>query len=115
MINPFLIKTGKQTDDEDGGDYTLLSLYMEELLLSYFYLLSKRKVLHNDIELFWSMDTYTIYTLLGWEYKAIKVEEEKMKENDNNNNSSGNSGDKVEDHPDMISLFNENVEPLEDE
>jgi hypothetical protein len=88
---------------------------METLLLSYFYLLSKRKVLKTDIELFWNMDTYTIYTLLKWENKAIKVEEEKMKEDKNNNGNSANNGDEVKDHPDMIDMFNENVEDLGDE
>lgn len=83
--------------------------------MSYYYFLSKRKVLKTGIPEFWDIDTYTIYTLYAWEIKAVKKEEEMAKERENNNHNHPNNGDEVKDDPDMITMFRENVEDLEDE
>lgn len=115
LINYFQANEEELEDDGDGLKYTLLSIYMEELLLSYYYLLSKRKVLKVDPDTFWATDTYTIYTLLDWEQKAIKHDEEEAKANRNNQGNNQGNTTPIEDDPKQTQLFKQYIEDEEDE
>lgn len=116
LINNYF-QTNKESeeDEEDDLKYTLLSVYMEELLLSYYYLLSKRKVLKLNLTDFWATDTYTIYTLLDWEQKAIKHEEEEVKADRNNQGNNQGNHVPIEDDPNQTQLFKQYIEDEEDE
>jgi hypothetical protein len=100
---------------DDGEDnFVSLTLYMEELLLSYYYFLSKRKVLKIGIMDYWSLDTYTLYTLFSWENKAVKKEKELAKEHEGNQQNHSNTV-KREDDPYNVDLYKKYVEDEDDD
>lgn len=115
LINYFQANEEELEDDEDELKYTLLSIYIEELLLSYYYLLSKRKVLKLNLTDFWATDSYTIYTLLDWEKKAIKHDEEEAKANRKGNGNNQGNTTPIEDDPAQNQLFKQYIEDEEDE
>lgn len=61
--------------DTDETERVPLSLLMEEILLGYFYLLTKREVLRGDrLVDFWGIDSYHLYSLLNWEHANMENE-----------------------------------------
>ncbi|KAF5031062.1 hypothetical protein DSECCO2_631660 [anaerobic digester metagenome] len=58
------------------------------------------------MEDFWNTDTYTTYTLLDWELKAIEREEKELADlkKGNNTQRSGNRYE-VEDDPASVNLY----------
>lgn len=69
------------------------------------------------MEDFWNTDTYTTYTLLDWELKAIKREEKELEDikKGKDNQRSGNRYE-VEDDPAAVNLYQKATgrEPKED-
>lgn len=75
---------------------------MEEILLSHFYLLSKRKSFGGtSLTEFWDMDCFQMYSLLDWEHDLIEEEEA---ERERNKQGKPEAKPLVEDDPQMTSL-----------
>jgi len=104
---PGFNKPGENKEDDGNEDGVRLSFLIETILLGYFYLLVKRKVLTGDLAHFWGMDTYQFYALLNWENQLIESEP-------TGEDETGSEGP-VGDSPHMAEVFHEFINEDEEE
>lgn len=97
-------------EEDDNAYYVPLSRIMEKILLHHYYLLTKREAWNGTDKEFDELDTYRLYTLLRWEQKAMKKEDEELAELEAQHNGGvkvkNKSSRYVPDDPNMVDVYN---------